>query len=443
MKWIFLVFIAALTPMLITWLRQHPQQAPRFAFVIGLLPFLLSPMHLYVAPISWPGWQGTVKGLEVSLLDAVAFAVVVATPKARAPTFSKVALGIILVALAISTAMAGGLMPPIFYVWQLARTVLVVMAMVRLTAMSPEAPIYALAGMGGGLFIEAITASLEFARGQIQAGGHFGHQNTLGLASHFAAIPAFALFLAGRRVVLAGAILACEVIIVFVGGSRATIGLFGIGIMIAIMLSLWLHKTGRKTAMAGIMLALGIAAVPVMMAAIERRPEAARADSNEERAKFERAAQMIIADHPMGVGADRYVVVANLGGYSDRAGVPWNMEQRAAPVHNSYYVVTAEMGFLGLIGYLALIFGTILYGIRTVKHAPRTEGGEMAVGVTAALIVAWMHAYFEWTAMTFAIHYLYAVDIGVLYGLGYAFAAKRQAANRPPPVPLARIVAAG
>ena len=62
-----------------------------------------------------------------------------------------------------------------------------------------------------------------------------------------------------------------------------------------------------------------------------------------------RAAKMIIADHPLGVGPNQYLLVANIGGYSSRAGVAWNAANRSAPVHNSYYFITAELGFVGLI----------------------------------------------------------------------------------------------
>ena len=62
----------------------------------------------------------------------------------------------------------------------------------------------------------------------------------------------------------------------------------------------------------------------------------------------------MIADHPLGVGANQYVIVANTGGYSARAGVPWNTDERAAPVHDAYYLVTAELGFLGLFGLCRL-----------------------------------------------------------------------------------------
>src|SRR5207248_9522813 len=129
------------------------------------------------------------------------------------------------------------------------------------------------------------------------------------------------------------------------------------------------HKpTSRKYAFAGALAVLLIASVPVMIWAASRRTEAAKASSDAERASMKAAARMIIADHPFGVGANQYVVVANTGGYSERAGVAWNEDNRAAPVHDTYYLITAELGFIGLIGLLAMLGSFIVVGLRSFRR---------------------------------------------------------------------------
>ena len=62
------------------------------------------------------------------------------------------------------------------------------------------------------------------------------------------------------------------------------------------------------------------------MWAMSRRTETKIASSDTERTAMKQAAKMIIADHPIGLGANQYVVVTNTGGYSARAGVAWNQE---------------------------------------------------------------------------------------------------------------------
>ena len=89
---------------------------------------------------------------------------------------------------------------------------------------------------------------------------------------------------------------------------------------------------------------------PVLYSAIDRRTVEQREGSTEAREGMKAAARLIISDFPLGIGANRYVVVANVGGYSERGGLLWDAGSRGAPVHNSYYFVTAEMGWLGLAG---------------------------------------------------------------------------------------------
>ena len=118
------------------------------------------------------------------------------------------------------------------------------------------------------------------------------------------------------------AIVAAGLMVGFAGGSRATIGLFAIGLVITLVLSMWRQGTGRKAAVAAALLATVVVTVPVLYTtAIERRSSKTLEDSNLERVLMRKTARMIIADYPLGIGPNRYVVVANTGGYSARAGM--------------------------------------------------------------------------------------------------------------------------
>ena len=104
--------------------------------------------------------------------------------------------------------------------------------------------------------------------------------------------------------------------------SRATLGLAGIGYAAVFLLSAVRRWTARKGAVA-LLGALAIAAAsPLVFSSFQQRfSSAPLSDEYAEREAFHRAAEMILLDHPMGIGANNYVMVANLRGYSDRAGV--------------------------------------------------------------------------------------------------------------------------
>src|SRR3546814_13622637 len=68
-------------------------------------------------------------------------------------------------------------------------------------------------------------------------------------------------------------------------------------------------------------------------------------------------------DHPMGVGANQYVVTANADGYSERAGVTWSYASRSTNVHNMYLLTGAELGWIGLASLILLFAWPVLRGL--------------------------------------------------------------------------------
>lgn len=169
--------------------------------------------------------------------------------------------------------------------------------------------------------------------------------------------------------------------------------------------------------MAGLAVLLLLLSAPAMMWAVGRRSEEARISSNEERTAMTSAASMIIADHPLGVGPNQYLIVANLGGYSERAGVAWNYANRSAPVHNSYLLVWAELGIVGLIGLITMLVATMVVGLRAMRRLVWDERSELMIGLLATLIVVSAHIAFEWLVVTNYVHYLLAMSMGALVGI--------------------------
>lgn len=415
MKWIVLGGLLALIPVLTILLRSRPNLLAHACYFMGLMVFFFDP-YLNIGPVTWE-WTGVIKGIEITIVDIVALSILFATHPVRTPLSLKVGLGIYVLALIVSSLGSDKLMPAIFYIWQFCRAVVVFLAVARASAAQVGAPFALIAGIGTATIIEAIVAAKQYLGGSLAAGGTLGHRNILGLTSHFAVMPAFALLLAGRRNLPAIAVVVAGAIIALTGGGRATIGLFGIGVMITAILSIRHKMTGRKSVMTGVAVVLLILSAPAMMWAVGRRSLEARISSDDERSAMTSAARMMIADHPMGVGPNQYVMVANLGGYSERAGVAWNFANRSAPVHNSYLLIWAEMGIVGLIGLLAMLVSIILFGLRAIRRLVGDERSELMIGLLSTLIVVSGHIAFEWLFMTNYVHYLLAMSVGALVGI--------------------------
>lgn len=415
MKWIVLGGLLALIPVLTVLLRSRPNFLVHACYFMGLLVFFFDP-YLNIGPVTWE-WPGVVKGIEITIVDIIAVSILLATPSVRTPLGLKIGLGIYVLALIISSLMAKVTPPAIFYIWQFCRAIVVFLAVARATAAQKGAPFALVAGIGTATLIEAVVAAKQYIGGNPAAGGTLGHRNILGLTSHFAVMPAFALLLAGRRNLAAIAVVLAGAIIALTGGGRATIGLFGIGVAITTVLSIRHKMTGRKSIIAGLAVLLLVLSAPAMMWAVSRRSAEARISSNEERAAMMFAARMIISDHPLGVGPNQYLMVANLGGYSERAGVAWNYANRSAPVHNSYLLVWAELGIIGLIGLITMLISTVLVGLSAMRRLAWDERSELMIGLVATLIVASAHIAFEWLIVTNYVHYLLAMSMGALVGI--------------------------
>jgi hypothetical protein len=431
-KWILLIVLLLGTPALAVLLRSDRKWIPVAAFALALLPFLESGFNLAVAPYGWSTWLGHSKGFELSLIDAIAVSLIIATQRVPTPLAIKLTFGLYLLAYLISTLAAHYPIPAMFYGWQLVRVVLVYLAVARATAMSDKVPVAILTGLIVGLVSQAGVSVVQYGGGTARAGGWFGHPNLLGMISHFAVYPAFAVFLGGFFSKRTAVAVAAGLIVAFTGGSRATIALIAMGLVMTAVLSLWKQSSSRKLAVAGFGVLMLLAAFPLLYSAIERRSAEARANSDEERELMKAAARMIITDYPLGAGANGYVTLANVGGYSARAGVAWNEANRAAPVHNAYYLIAAEMSLLGLIGFLSVLGSILWLGVSTLRRMPSGFASDYVLGSIVAIALVLTHAYVEWIVMLFPVHMLLALTAGLIVGVRAARTSEARAARSRP-----------
>lgn len=419
MKWIFLIVASAAVVPFAGWLRRHPSEAPKVWMLVGFLPFGIGALHLYMAAISWPEWPGYVKGTEISILDLLAISLLLSLPRTGHALPFRVPMILYFVAAVLSVFQAAVPMAAGFYVWQLARMFLVYAAVAKGCMDRRVAPAL-LTGMAIGLSFEACHAIWQrFALGIPQPGGSFGHQNFLGLVTHFVVFPWVALLYAGERgwrpVIgpLAGLVIAVLTI------SRATIGLAAGGYVGLFALSALRKWTPRKAVLlvAGVV-ALGVLA-PIVASSFEKRfsRDPGSPDGYDERAAFAKAAEMIIAEYPFGIGANSYVVVANTGNYNTKAGVAPIIGSDSANVHNIYLLVTAETGYIGLVTFVLMLLQPLIVAFRCGWRSRNDMRGDLLIGLGMSLFIVYVHSYFEWVFITFAPQYMFALDAGLVAGL--------------------------
>jgi O-antigen ligase len=339
-----------------------------------------------------------------------------------------------MLAAVLSVAMADVPMGSLFYPFQLLR-VLVLMVAVAKIASDERALTWLAMGLAAGVTYQAYFCITQKLGGAFQASGTMGHQNLLGLMTEFVLLLLLAILASGsrNRVVMLGVVSSLTVI--GLGASRGAVGFSLLGIALFMVLSIVRQPTRLKWQAVGFTaLALALTSPLIIQGMNNRFGRLAETGQSQgvdtERLAFERAAKAMFSDHPMGVGANQYVVVANGGGYSQRAGVNWNWTSRAANVHNTYLLVAAETGWAGLLTFVTMLMAIIVAGWRFAFQNKRDPRGDVVLGSTVAIVIVAVHIQYEWIWVLYSAQYTFAIAVGIISGITRARAIERRELRR-------------
>ena len=437
MKWVSLIIVLAAIVPLSNWLRRNPRQAPKLWMLMGFLPFALSFAHLDMAFISWLSWPGYLLGAEFSLLDGLAIALYLSLQGVPHTIPFRLSMALYFFATLLSATQAAEPTAALFYSWQLARTFLVYATVARGCA-DPRVPFAILSGMAAGLTVEVIMTTYQrLALGIVQAPGTMTHQNLLAMMTHFAALPAFAVLLCGQAGRLLTAAAPFGLIIDVLTASRGGLGFSLLGFAIIFILSALRKWTVRKRKILiyGVLGALVI--IPIAISSFERRfsdqAEIILSDYDE-RAAFEKAARMMLSDNPLGQGANHYVIAANLNGFNNRAGVIPVAGSEGANVHNVYFLVAAETGYLGLITFVLMLLRPLTVALLCGWDNRGDQRGDLLIGLGVTLLIVYLHGLFEWIFVLLETQYMFAMDVGLVAGLATQLGYWSRTASRAHPL---------
>ena len=237
--------------------------------------------------------------------------------------------------------------------------------------------------------------------------------------SHFVVFPFLAIWLAGPRIWLPAAVTFIGMAVDVLTASRATIAIGALGYAAVFMLSALQRWTFRKALFLLIGVLVLIAAAPLAVWSLESRfaVEKNFYPYYDERAAFERAAAMILSDHPLGIGVNHYVVAANNGGYNRLAGVTPHSSSLLTNVHNIYWLVAAESGYLGLITFLLLLLRPLTVAFLCSWRNQGDQRGDLLMGLGVALLAVYIHSLWEWIFIDFEVQYMFALTVGLVAGL--------------------------
>ena len=419
MKFAFLIVLAALVRPLSSHLRNNPDRRLGAFSVAAFLPFVLSTLHLYWAVIDWR-WVGYVKGAEVSLLDCLALSLYLSLPRPQGRLPFRRSMLIYLAATTLSAVQAMLPEASLFYPWQLLRVFFLYVTVYRGVCADRRIPDAILKGLAAGVFLELAFASWQRAHGVLRTPGTFSSENLLGVISQFVIFPYFAAMLGGRRGRLAPAVVAAGLVIAVLTASRAAILLDCVGLAMVFVLSARNQWTPRKAKILWVGIAVTVVFADFAVSALQQRfvggAQLGVTQEDTERITFEKAAALMLADHPMGVGANQFVIVANLGGYYSRVGEVWTLG-RDTNVHNVYWLVAAETGYIGLVAFVGFLVSPLIAALRAGFRHGTEPRGDLLFGLGVALLVVYIHSFEEWIFVVFETQYVFAIVVGLIAGL--------------------------
>ncbi len=407
------------------WLQANQNRHGLFWMVIGASTLLYSAVpqfgFMIVGDAAYPGHT---KGFEITILDIAIVGYLInkrgANKDIRTP-FRKVMVFYFVAAFA-SALVADYYRASLFYVFQLLRMYATYRA-IMIATLDEENYQSFLKGIAIGVFGELLFVLYQrFGQGSIQPSGTFGHQNQLGLISNLLMFTVASSFLAGDRKPSRLISVAATLVASALTGSRATTGLAFMGLAACYFQSLYHGASSRKVKLGVVGAVVGLILGSIAWAQLQVRFEneakagysSTEDGSMDERNRFVAASSMMLADHPLGVGANNFVLMANVGGYYDRAGVIPTTGSRAAHVHNIYWLTLAELGYFGFLALMAVILVPIIAGLRAAMKYRRERNGEVAGGLAVALMIAFLHSYYEWLIVTSYAQYFVAIVLGLL-----------------------------
>lgn len=400
MRYVGILLVLCSFPMFMALLRSGPIRQ-KWAFIaLGAAPVVGIALNTDAALISWAQWPGHTKGVIISLTDTLALAICFHfRPRNRYPLL--LWFWVFYIICNVPGLLLSNLFTP-----ALSYFVSLLKAAVYFFACYIVMSRGALSALIFGLCIAVIANSgitiTNFLQGVVQPGGLVGHRNYAGLINNLAIPVLLIASTYGRFKMWHLLAIGMAAVAAILGGSRGVIILFGASVYLTLFCAVAVKPSKQIRYLLAACFLASFLAIPVGLQKLRDRSEdgSINLSKDAERAAFEKAAQMMNEDYPLGVGLNQYANLANIGGYSAAAGVNWMTASKSAIVHNSYVLVRTEGGFIALFAMLLLLGSTLVSSTKLVLKRSTNPARVFAVPVLVATLVLSIHLSFEWAFVT-------------------------------------------
>lgn len=420
MKIVGMVIIIVSLPAFFMLLRNGELHRYWAFFALGALPIVSSGLNVDIAFYDLATWPGHTKGIIASLADTLAMAIILYYKKLR---YSRIFISVWLIYIVLHVPgvfIAGYSTASLSYIWNLVRGLTYFMACSVVVMQGGFRPL--VFGLSASVAANGMDTIINAASGEIQASGMLGHRNYSGLVTNLAVPILLASSLSWRKTNILALGLAFAAVGAALGGSRASVVLFGASVGLTLAMALLIRPNKRTTVVAAMAIAGALIMTPVVIHKMNQRFNETGGSfslkEDSERLAFKRASELMNIDYPFGIGLNQYAVKSNAGGYAAEAGVAWTTIANTAIVHNSYVLIRTEGGHLALIGVIIMIGSLLIISTVIAINKSYTKSKRIyAAAVLISVFILALHINYEWSLVQIHVIYALAFHSAILGGL--------------------------
>lgn len=358
---------------------------------------------------SYEEYRGSARGMEVSIVYLLAFALLVAAAFRRSlpkliPSFGAFLYVTYFLLCLPSYGAAENTLFSWMETWKMIMLYLVYLAVRAYLDMTDNARAL-MQGLAGFAIWNFLLIVKDHLSGVYQPHGSFPHQNGLAMGMHLFANLFFGVYLVSgwRRSWLSVAGFVAATACIVRTYSRGALAMVPVSFFVTFVLSFFSAPHGRKLGLLSRIVpiaAVGMVGLALMLPRIiERFSEAPEASKNT-RIELALCAREMILDEPWrGVGINNWGIKINPPyEYAERAGRSNNRgeEFKDGIVETVYLLVGAECGIPALAAMLAWFFFYLFRGLRLARKFAGTPYAAIPAGLAGGLVACYLQSCLEW-----------------------------------------------
>jgi O-antigen ligase len=415
-----LVLYGGLGPMLGVWLSSR-RVWQRATFALMLIMTAVRPGNFMMMISSIETYRGHTKGYEISLIEVLAIALIVAVRRSPTPGMKKGIPGLTwyLLWCGVSLFSLVGSLESTYALMAASRFVKgsLIFAAAALYLRDEDDLRWAIGALAGALFHHGLLClKMRLLDGSWQVKGWFEHQNPMAMWCYLSALPVLAMLLwqqvKGRLYWLCLAGYAGAGLCILLSVSRAALAAYVVGSAV-LLFAAWLRGPNARVVGFSAMGAVG--AVLVSLFALDsfnaRLNEVASSSENVEedlRDILNKQSAAMLKDHPLlGIGWNQFGIINSRprGDVYSQILEDWDKERGytiydenyyANPLTESlYWLWLAETGWLGFLAFVLFEAMTVWWALKNAWARRGTLMGAIALALLVALAICYGHGMVE------------------------------------------------